>query len=377
MPSSVMNKATSSVWTSIARIVGSGIIGGVTMALAGFVEALIAFPAFTTVHHALYPPATYGTVYMTALHSGLPVVLAFLGGVFGGLTIAILTGLRQGSESAWRSLGRLLKAALAGTAFGVVAGVLGGLAVGWSRSPTMVGLFMGYFYGTSLCFLLGLVGSLIRSARKNRIKRREMGDLRDPRVGKAPSVAWRIAMVCLAVGYVATCAGALVLKERSDAPQVRAREASIATATLTRKGQEAPAFVVTTTGGTTFDSGSKRDGPVLINFFATWCGPCLGELARLEPEIWQRYKDRGLKVIVIGVGEQEEAVGEFRTSHGLSMPIAADPESEVFHKFAKGTIPRNNLILTDGRIAYQSVGYSETTFSELEAALKRELTQPQ
>ena len=130
-----MNNGPLSALRRIARIVGSGLTGGIALALAGFVEGLIAFLAFKTVHQAIYP-GTEGRVVMTALSSGLPEVLAFLGCFVGGLTIAILIGRRQGSESPWRSLGQLLKGALRGTAVGVIAGVLGGLAVGWSISPT-------------------------------------------------------------------------------------------------------------------------------------------------------------------------------------------------------------------------------------------------
>ncbi len=374
MSSPVMNHGPLSVWRRIARIIGSGITSAVALALVGFVEGLIAFSAFKTVHQAIYP-GTEGRVVMTALSSGLPEVLAFLGCLVGGLTIAILIGRAQGPESSWRYLGQLLKGALAGTALGVIAGVLGGLALGWSISPTPGGLFMGYFYGTCLFFLLGLVVSLITSARTYRIRSRARGDVPDDRVGRTRSVAWRTVMACLAVAYVAACAGVLVLKERADGP--KARNARIAKATLTRTGQMAPVFLVTTADGKTFDSGSKRGGPILVNFFATWCGPCQSELARLEPEIWQRYRDRGLTVIVIGVGEQDEAVVEFRSKHGLSFPMAADPEQQVFAKFSTGYIPRNYLIGTDGRIAYQSVGYTEASFTELAEAIKRELTQRQ
>jgi hypothetical protein len=80
-------------------------------------------------------------------------------------------------------------------------------------------------------------------------------------------------------------------------------------------------------------------------------------------------------VIVIGVGEQDEAVGEFRSKHGLSRPIAANPEQQVFASFATGYIPRKYLIRTDGRIAYQSIGYTESSFAEREEAIAIELPQ--
>ena len=377
MASVVVNSGALSLWRRIARIVGGGILGGVALALTGFLEGLIAFPAFVAVHEAIYPPETHGRVFMTALHSGLPVVLAFLGASVGGVTIAILSILAQGSESIGRYLRLLLKGALAGTTLGVIVGVLGGLALGWSRMPTQVGLFSGYFYGACLGFVLGLVVSLVSTARRYRVRSREPSDVAPGRGRQAPSLPWRIATAALAAGYVAVCAGVLVFKQPSDAPAVTAREARIAKATLTRKGQLAPAFLVTDTDGKTFDSGSKRGGPVLVNFFATWCGPCQSELARLEPEIWQRYRDRGLTVLVIGVGEQARVLSEFRTKRGLSVPFAADPDRQVFTSFATDTIPRNYLIRADGRIVYQSVGYTEKSFDDLEQAIQRELAQPQ
>ncbi len=376
MSISVMNNEPVSVWRTIATIVVSSVAGGGVLALSGFAEGFIAFPAFVAVHQAIYPPAIHGKVAMTALTSVVPVLLAALGGLFGTLTIAILTAVRWGSQSPGKDLRQLLKAGCLGTALGVITGLPGGLALGWRLQPTHLGLFVGYFYGTSLCFLLGLIISLIVAARRNRSGRPEASRFPGDRARRYPSVAWRIASASLGAAYFAACAAFLINTESAGEREARARKDSIAKATLTIAGQTTPQFLVTTTDGSTVDSASKRAGPLLVNFFATWCGPCQSELARLEPEIWQRYKARGLHVLVIGVGETNEAASAFRAKRGFSFPIAPDADREVFSRFAKDTIPRNYLIRSDGRIAYQSVGYTETSFDELVDAIKRELAQP-
>jgi peroxiredoxin len=97
-------------------------------------------------------------------------------------------------------------------------------------------------------------------------------------------------------------------------------------------------------------STQPRRGRVLINFLANWCGPCLREIARVEPAVWETYKDCGLTVIAISVGDQLSRLSKFE----ISFPVAADPEREVFNEFATNSIPRNCLIGTDGRVVYQS-----------------------
>ena len=131
---------------------------------------------------------------MTALTSVVPVLLAVLGGLFGTLTIGILIALRLEVAKPWQGPAQLLKAGALGTALGVITGLPGGLALGWRLQPTHVGLFAGYFYGTSLCFLLGLIISPIASARRNRLARsdpaaapHERGRRTNPSHGESPS----------------------------------------------------------------------------------------------------------------------------------------------------------------------------------------------
>ena len=144
-------------------------------------------------------------------------------------------------------------------------------------------------------------------------------------------------------------------------------------ADLTKVGQEAPAFKVTTLDEQPFSLEACRGKVVLINFFATWCGPCMVEMPQLEKEVWQQFKDKGLVFIAVGREHTNAELAKFQKEKKFTFPIAGDPKREVFSKYAKQNIPRNYLINKQGRIAYQSMGYSEDMTSEIVAAIRKEL----
>src|ERR1051325_6841084 len=75
-------------------------------------------------------------------------------------------------------------------------------------------------------------------------------------------------------------------------------------ATLTKIGQVAPAFKITTLDGKEFNIENQRGKVLLVNFFATWCGPCLAEMPRLEKEIWQKYQKKQDTFSFISVGRE-------------------------------------------------------------------------
>ncbi len=138
-------------------------------------------------------------------------------------------------------------------------------------------------------------------------------------------------------------------------------------ATLTRIGDQAPGFSCKTIDGKTIDISKLQGKIVMINFFATWCGPCNLELPVLQKNIWNKYKDNSnFVLIIIGREHSEKEVMDFAAKKKFTMPFAPDPERGIFKLYATQNIPRNVIIGKDGKIIYQSSGYSEKEFKELE-----------
>ena len=138
-----------------------------------------------------------------------------------------------------------------------------------------------------------------------------------------------------------------------------------AESTLTEVGQLVPDFSVTTIDENIFDIQKLRGDVVLLNFFATWCPPCMKEMPHLEKDIWQVFKESGLIVIAIGIEHSAVELQKFNKEKGFTFHIAPDAKRDVFKLFASAYIPRNVLIDKQGKIVYQSVGFEKKDFAEL------------
>lgn len=138
----------------------------------------------------------------------------------------------------------------------------------------------------------------------------------------------------------------------SDGYGIVALPAELATQderTAAREGKLAPDFLLPTLQGDTVRLSEFRGRWVLVNFWASWCGPCRSETPELQLLV-EREVDR---VVVLGVNLQEtpDAARRFVTEFAVMYPIALDRDGSVGQGYGVSALPVTFLVDPDGRIA--------------------------
>jgi len=135
------------------------------------------------------------------------------------------------------------------------------------------------------------------------------------------------------------------------------------------EGNAAPDFTAQLANGASFTLSDYSDKCVLINFWATWCGPCVGEM----PAFQQLLEDNidGLEIICINCMEDEATVDKFVNDNGYTFNIAYDTNGNICANYPTDGIPYT-LVVNKGRIENIYVGAmdAETQYREYLGAIE-------
>jgi peroxiredoxin len=113
-----------------------------------------------------------------------------------------------------------------------------------------------------------------------------------------------------------------------------------------------------------------EDGPVIVDFWATWCKPCLRAFPGLQ-EILSKYRDRGLSVIAISVDspKSRSRVGPLIKSKKYTFEVLLDTQGRVAEKYNAIMLPRTVLVDREGEIIFAATGYRPSNHEKLEEVL--------
>jgi cytochrome c biogenesis protein CcmG/thiol:disulfide interchange protein DsbE len=120
-------------------------------------------------------------------------------------------------------------------------------------------------------------------------------------------------------------------------------------------GNAAPDFQLQNLDGQSITLSSLKGKPVLINFWATWCGPCASEMPYLQ-KINNEWSDKGLVVLAINWGESASQVGQFLQANNLSLQVLLDTKKAAAEKYGVRAFPTTFFIDKDGIIREKIIG---------------------
>lgn len=126
----------------------------------------------------------------------------------------------------------------------------------------------------------------------------------------------------------------------------------------------------TTAPSTKLELESLRGRPVVLDFWATWCGPCQAE-SPIVNAIAQRYKDRGLAVVGVNTSDEDGLAAHFAKKKGLSFPMVYDESNAIARAYNVSSLPTLVVISKTGKIV--AVRHGVTSDSELDELVRRQL----
>lgn len=137
-------------------------------------------------------------------------------------------------------------------------------------------------------------------------------------------------------------------------------------------GESAPDFRIQDLAGRTFHLAEHRGEVIVLDFWASWCSPCLKTMPLVD-EVVREFSDRGVRLLAVNMEEQPAAIRSTLELHQMDVPVVLDRDAVVAARYAVTSIPQTVVIDRDGNVARLFVGGGPKLVEPLRRALQ-ELT---
>jgi len=118
----------------------------------------------------------------------------------------------------------------------------------------------------------------------------------------------------------------------------------------------APDFTLHTMNGPNLRLAEQRGRVVMVNFWATWCGPCREEMPQLN-RLYQKYRSAGFVLLGVNVDDDTRKAADVAGKLGVTFPVLLDTDKAVSKLYDLSTMPSTVLIDRDGKVRYVHRGY--------------------
>jgi cytochrome c biogenesis protein CcmG, thiol:disulfide interchange protein DsbE len=165
-------------------------------------------------------------------------------------------------------------------------------------------------------------------------------------------------LAVLVVVAVVLPAGAALLGRRQPAAELEVRTPPTAVSTAAKAyppGTPAPALRLPGLDGRPVDLAALRGRPVVVNFWATWCEPCVREFPLLRQAAAAHRADR-LAVVGVLTSDRPAAARDFVRAYGATWPVGLDPAATTAGRWGAVGLPHTYFVRPDGTLASHQLG---------------------
>lgn len=141
--------------------------------------------------------------------------------------------------------------------------------------------------------------------------------------------------------------------------------------TVTYKSPAAPPLRLETLRGGVLDLSTMKGRVVVVNFWATWCPPCIEEMPTMQ-RLWEDMHARGLDVLAVNVGEPSDRIENFLRvfEPSLEFPILLDNDGKAFQAWDVRGLPKTFIVDKSGRVIYEAEGGRDMSSEHIKERLR-------